>query len=60
MTKELSGSNDNSEMLHLLPMMAALAAPEADSVKLLPHFGKPPAPQYSGFLDASAVEKGIL
>ena len=46
----------------LSPMLAsfAVAAPEADRVKSLPRFGEPPAPQFSGFLDASAVEKGIV
>lgn len=36
----------------------ARAAPAAEEVLNLPGFGKPPAPQYSGFLDASGAEKG--
>eukprot|EP00933_Yihiella_yeosuensis_P020108 TRINITY_DN16213_c0_g1_i2.p1 TRINITY_DN16213_c0_g1~~TRINITY_DN16213_c0_g1_i2.p1 ORF type:complete len:540 (-),score=142.44 TRINITY_DN16213_c0_g1_i2:181-1800(-) len=45
----------------LVPLVAvpvSLAAPQGDSVLELPGFGRPPAPQYSGFLDASAEEPG--
>lgn len=34
------------------------ATPRADAVLQLPGYGKPPAPQWSGFLDSSAAEPG--
>ena len=34
------------------------AAPDADAVPTLPSYGVPPSKQYSGFLNASAVEDG--
>jgi len=36
------------------------AAPSEDAVTSLPTFGKPPTPQWSGFLDASSVENGTM
>ena len=36
------------------------ASPDADAVLSLPGYGKPPAPQFSGFLDASAAEPGTM
>merc|ERR1719191_407458 len=38
----------------------ARAAPAGDSVPSLPGYGIPPTPQWSGYLDASAVEKGTM
>lgn len=38
--------------------VCAYAAPANEEVLDLPGFGKPPAPQFSGFLDASAAEDG--
>lgn len=38
----------------------AQAAPESDAVPELPLYGVPPAPMYSGFLNASAVEPGTF
>lgn len=43
-----------------LALQAADAAPESDAVPYLPSWGAPPSPQYSGFLDASAVEPGTM
>ncbi len=47
----------------LLPMLLALlgaaaAAPTADRVSSLPGYGPPPTNMYSGFLNASAAERG--
>ena len=36
------------------------AAPTADAVASLPGYGTPPSAQYSGFLNASAVEDGTF
>mmetsp|Transcript_31157 Transcript_31157/g.58456 ORF Transcript_31157/g.58456 Transcript_31157/m.58456 type:complete len:534 (+) Transcript_31157:42-1643(+) len=43
-----------------LPFLASLAqaAPKDDLVTDLPGYGPPPAPQYSGFLDAGPTEPG--
>ena len=41
-----------------LAALAMSTASDADSVTSLPLYGKPPAPQWSGFLDASAAEPG--
>mmetsp|Transcript_43626 Transcript_43626/g.69227 ORF Transcript_43626/g.69227 Transcript_43626/m.69227 type:complete len:537 (+) Transcript_43626:43-1653(+) len=38
----------------------ANAAPADEEVLDLPGYGKPPAPQYSGFLDAGAAEAGTM
>lgn len=45
--------------LLLLPRSVG-AAPAADFVTSLPGYGKPPTPQYSGFLDAGAAEPGTF
>jgi len=42
----------------LLLASLARAAPSGEAVSNLPGYGPPPAPQYSGFLDAGAVEPG--
>jgi cathepsin A (carboxypeptidase C) len=36
------------------------ASPSEDVINSLPTFGKPPTPQWSGFLDSSAVENGTM
>mmetsp|Transcript_60748 Transcript_60748/g.109458 ORF Transcript_60748/g.109458 Transcript_60748/m.109458 type:complete len:549 (-) Transcript_60748:22-1668(-) len=38
----------------------AVAAPGEEAVASLPGYGRPPAPQWSGFLNASAVEPGTM
>jgi hypothetical protein len=45
-------------LLSLASLLSAetLAAPLADAVASLPGYGAPPAPQYSGFLDATAAD----
>jgi len=40
--------------------LRARAAPAADAVTSLPGYGKPPTPQYSGYLDAGAAEPGTM
>lgn len=44
----------------LSAVWAVHAAPEADAVHELPGWGRPPAPQWSGFLDASEAEPGTM
>jgi cathepsin A (carboxypeptidase C) len=54
--------------MHLLTSLAvvqlfwtvSVAAPEKEAVSHLPGWGVPPAPQWSGFLNASAVEPGTM
>lgn len=36
----------------------AEGAPDGDAVPLLPDYGVPPSPMWSGYLDASAAEEG--
>lgn len=43
-----------------LLLSAAWAAPASDEVPDLPGYGTPPAPQWSGFLNASAAEPGTM
>jgi len=45
-------------MLSLLNV--PITAPAADAVASLPGYGPPPTPQFSGFLNASAAEKGTF
>lgn len=44
----------------LLLSSYAYASPSADAISELPGYGKPPTPQWSGFLDASAEENGTM
>jgi len=44
-------------MLHLL-IIAVPTSPIADAVPILPGYGAPPTPHFSGFLNASAAEPG--
>ena len=40
--------------LAMIAAVATVATPDADAVLSLPGYGKPPSPQFSGFLNASA------
>lgn len=55
----MASSAVTSVHVALLAIVAGgLAAPSTDSVPNVPGYGTPPAPMYSGFLDASAAEPG--
>lgn len=49
-----------SLLLLLLQLDVAHAAPSAEAVPHLPGYGRPPAPQWSGYLNASAAEPGTM
>mmetsp|Transcript_68653 Transcript_68653/g.129489 ORF Transcript_68653/g.129489 Transcript_68653/m.129489 type:complete len:544 (+) Transcript_68653:44-1675(+) len=44
----------------LLQLDVAHTAPSAEAVPYLPGYGRPPAPQWSGYLNASAAEPGTM
>ena len=46
--------------LAMIAAVATVATPDADAVLSLPGYGKPPSPQFSGFLNASAAEPGTM
>ena len=46
--------------LAMMAAVATVATPDADAVLSLPGYGKPPSPQFSGFLNASAAEPGTM
>lgn len=47
-------------MFGVLSIQTAVATPTSDYVPSLPGYGKPPTPQYSGFLNASKAEPGTM
>lgn len=47
-------------MFFALLLLCAHAAPSKEAVSELPGYGKPPTPQWSGFLDASEAENGTM
>ena len=54
--KESAEPSYTMKTLALSLLAAASAAPLQDAVPTLPGFGTPPAPQYSGFLDATKAD----